>query len=93
MKPGYAYITSIWSAALWGGAYPLVDASTGEIIAVLSAGGVHYAIGWQPDKKTFPNMNMRQRKALSFDIIRFKKKYELKEGHVKRFAKLAMESE
>ncbi|HKR07194.1 MAG TPA: hypothetical protein VJY62_21335 [Bacteroidia bacterium] len=90
-KPGYAYITSVWSPTLWGAGYIVVDAGTGEILSILSAGGVHVAIGWQPPK-TGNWAQDKYNKRYAFDVIQFKVKYSLKGGHFKQFNKLAEES-
>jgi hypothetical protein len=88
-KPGYAYIAPVWSSTLWGAGYVVVDAGTGEILCIISAGGVNYAIGWRPAKTGNFSMDNYNRKHYSFDVITFKRKYELQTGHFKSFYKLA----
>jgi hypothetical protein len=90
-KDGYAYITAIWSATLWGAGYVAVDAFTGEILSIMSAGGVHVSIAWRP-KLTGNYSFDKYNKRFAFDVIKFKPKYELKDSHFKYFNKFAKES-
>jgi hypothetical protein len=89
-KPGYAYITCVWSETLWGPGYIAVDAATGEILSILSAGGVHISIGVKPPK-TGNYSRDKYNKRFAFDVIKFKVKYELKAGHFKSFNKFVKE--